>query len=318
MRRPILAVLATWVVALAACAGAAPQASPSPAVATDVAVSGAPSGLAFDFGSLWVGLGDKGIVVRIDPATATITKQVTVGDPSKLLARARNTHNAPSAVVSAFGAIWAVGADGKLARIDPATNDATVIDIGVVGEALASGEGSLWIASYDDGALVRVDPTARAVTKTITGLGGLFGVAVTAGSVWAVNKTGHEVLRIDPTSGAVTARIPAERSPDWVAVGAGSVWVTRETPRAVLRIDPSTNAVVATILGDPTWGIGTGIAFYDGAVWSGFLVRIDAATGKVTGTFNGPTEQRLLAFGGGSAWIADVTTVHRVPLALVR
>jgi virginiamycin B lyase len=205
-----------------------------------------------------------------------------------------------------------------LARIDPATNDVTTFDVGIVGYGLATGEGAIWITAYDDGALVRFDPASRTVSKTITGLGGLFGVAAGFGSVWVVNKTGHEVLRLDPTSGVVTARIPAERSPDWVTVGAGSVWVTRESPRAVLRIDPSANAVVATIPGEPSWGSGTGITFYDGAVWTGFLVRIDATTEKVSGSFAGSGEQRTVTFGAGSAWVADLVRLHQVPLALVR
>jgi len=169
-----------------------------------------------------------------------------------------------------------------------------------------------------DGALVRFDPVAHTVSGTITGLGGLFGVAVGFGSVWAVNKTGHEVLRLDPRSGVVTARVPAERSPDWVTVGAGSIWVTRETPPAVMRIDPAANTVVATIPADPTAGSGGRITFYDGAVWTGFLVRIDPSTEKVTASFAGKGEQRALALGGGSAWVADVLVVHKVPLVLIR
>lgn len=317
MRHRVLAIVITCLVAVG-CAGAAPEATAAAAVAKDLDLGGSPSGVVFDFGSVWVGLYDKGTVDRIDPVTGSVTRTITVGDPTKLLARARNTHGVPSAVTSGFGSIWAVGADGRLARIDPATNAVMTFDVGVVGEALATGEGAVWITSNDDGALVRFDPTAGAVTNTVTGLGQLFGVAVASGSVWVVSKSGHEVLRLDPTRGTVTARIPAERNPDWVTAGAGSVWVTRESPRAVLRIDPATNTVAATIPGEATWGIGTGIAFSDNAVWTGFLVRIDAATGRVTGSFAGTGDQVAVAFGGGSAWVADVLRVHQVPLALIR
>jgi len=318
MRRRIIALLGLCVVALDACTGTASQARATPAAARDIDPGGSPSGVVFDFGSVWVGLADKGTVVRIDPVSGAVTNAITVGDPAQLLARARVVHGAPNAVTSGFGSIWAVGADGRLARIDPATNDVTTFDVGVVGGALATGEGAVWITSYDDGSLVRFDPTTRAVSSTTTGLGGLFGVAIGFGSVWVVNKTGHEVLRIDPTRATVTARIPAERSPDWVTVGAGSVWVTRETPRAVLRIDPAANVVGATISGEPGWGTGTGIGFSDGAVWAGFLVRIDGASGKVSGSFAGTGEQRAVAVGGGSAWVADLLRVHQVPLALIR
>lgn len=317
MRHRVLAIVVTCLVAVG-CAGASPQVTAPAAVAKDLDLGGSPSGVVFDFGSVWVGLYDRGTVDRIDPATGTIMKTITVGDPTKLLARARDTHGVPSAVTSGFGSIWAVGADGRLARIDPATNAAMTFDVGVVGEALATGEGAVWITSHDDGAVVRFDPTAGAVTNTITGLGALFGVAVASGSVWVVSKSGHEVLRLDPTRGTVTARIAAERNPDWVTAGAGSVWVTRETPRAVLRIDPATNAVAATIPGEASWGIGTGIAFHDGAVWTGFLVRIDPSTEKVTASFAGKGEQAAVTFGGGSAWVADELRLHQVPLALIR
>jgi virginiamycin B lyase len=318
VRTRSVAVLMVCLVAAAACAAQSPSATAGPAVARDIDLGGSPTGLAFDFGSLWVGLGDKGTVARIDPVSGKTTKDVIVGDAAKFLPQARVVHGVPSAAVSGFGSIWAVGADGMLARVDPATSAVTRFAVGVVGGAIAAGEGALWITSYDDGALVRFDPASQAVSRTITDLGGLFGVAVGFGSVWVVNKTGHQVLRLDPTSGAVTARIPAERSPDWVTVGAGSVWVTRESPRAVLRIDPSTNAVVATIPGEPSWGIGTGIAFYDAAVWTGFLVRIDPATEKVSASFTSTGEVRGLTFGAGSAWASDLVRVHQIPLALVR
>jgi streptogramin lyase len=318
VRTRIVAMAVAYAVATAGCAAQPPSASAGPAAARDIDPGGSPTGLAFDFGSLWVALGDMGTVARVDPVSGTVTKDVTVGDAGKLLPQARVVLGVPSAVVSGFGSIWAVGADGMLARVDPATNAVTRFTTGVVGGAIAAGEGAIWITSYDDGALVRFDPASQAVSKTITDLGGLFGVAVGFGSVWVVNKTGHQVLRLDPTSGAVTARIPAERSPDWVTVGAGSVWVTRESPRAVLRIDPSTNAVVATIPGEASWGIGTRIAFYDGAVWTGFLVRIDPATEKVSASLTGAGEVRSLTFGAGSAWASDLIRVHQIPLALVR
>src|SRR5713101_5535909 len=178
MRTRIVAVIVGYVVATAACAAQPPLASAGPAVARDIDLGGSPTGLAFDFGSLWVGLGDKGTLARVDPLSGKIEKDVLVGDAAKLLPQSRVVHGAPSAVVSGFGSIWAVGADGMLARVDPATNEVTRFALGVVGGAIAAGDGALWITSYDDGALVRFDSASQAVSRTITGLGGLFGVAV--------------------------------------------------------------------------------------------------------------------------------------------
>lgn len=308
-------------VALVACAGPSSAPSSSPAVARDLDPGGAASQqLAFDFGSLWVAVGDKGTVARIDPITGKVAAELKVSDPSRVPPRAHVVHVAPSAVVSAFGAIWAVGADGVLARIDPATNAVATFDVAVVGGYMAASDTALWISSYDDGALVAFDPVSRTVASTVTGVGGVFGVAVGFGSVWAVSKSGHEVVRLDPKTGTVIVRIPAPRSPDYVAIGAGSVWVTRETPAAVLRIDPASNAVSATMSADASWGTGTGIAFYDGAIWAGCLVRIDPGTEKVAAAFScgAGRSQGGLAFGAASAWVWDFGRVHQVPLALVR
>ncbi len=317
-----MTVLVGSLVVLGACGGTAPSAGTGTGTAAqrDIDPGGRlGQGMAFDFGSLWIALGDKGVVARVDPATGKIANELMVSDPSRVPARAHVDHAAPNAVVSAFGSIWAIGADGVLARIDPLTNAITTFDVGIVGGYLCAGEGALWITSYDDGALVRFDPAAGVVTMTLHDLGGLHGVAVGFGSVWAVNKSGHEVLRIDPDNGMVKRRIPTARNPDFVTVGAGSVWVTRESPRAVLRIDPSSDAVTATIPADAGWGSGVGIAFYDGAIWTGFLVRIDPATEKLSASFTSRGgDQGGLVFGAGSAWVADFGELHQIPLALVR
>lgn len=225
---------------------------------------------------------------------------------------------APSAVTSGFGAIWATGADGTLARIDPTTEAVTTFAIGIAGYQLATGEGAVWVGSQQDAAIVQFDPVSGKVVNTLRNLGLLFGIATSFGSVWAVDKGSHQVLRIDPKTGAVVARIPAERNPNFITVGAGSVWVTRATPGAVLRIDPATN-VVTTIPTEASWGSGVGITFADGAIWTGWLVRIDLTTNRVSASYAGPSgdQQNAVAIGGGFAWVVGDATLHRVPLALV-
>ena len=49
---------------------------------------------------------------------------------------------------------------------------------------LAYGEGSIWVASYDDGRLVRIDPEEGQITAIIKVGGHPSGVAVGAGRVW--------------------------------------------------------------------------------------------------------------------------------------
>ena len=313
--RALVAIVAVAVTA--ACAANPPAASSSATAVKQIDVGGViGQGIVFDFGSLWVPVIDKGTVARIDAATGAV-KQIKAGDPAKIPAGVRG--GAPSAVTSGFGAIWAAGADGMLARIDPATDAVTSFTIGVAGYQIAAGEGAIWVASTENASLVQFDPVAQKIVRTVPSLGALFGVAASFGSAWAVNKGSHEVLRIDPKSGAVTAHIPAERNPNFVTVGAGSVWVTRANPAALLRIDPATNAVT-TIPAEASWGQGTGLTFADGALYTGWLVRIDPATNKVSGAYAGPagSEQSAVAIGGGWAWILGAGALTRVPLSLVQ
>jgi len=302
-----------------ACGSPQTVVSHAPPDLADINPGGIPGqGMAFDFGSLWTPLVDKGAVARVDPRTNTVAQIKNVGDPSKVSARAHVSHGTPNAVASGFGSIWAVGADQTLSRIDPRTNKVTAsTDIGVVGVAIATDETAVWIASYDDGALVRFDPTANRVTSTTRAAGGLIGLATGLGSVWAVNKSGHELVRFDAGSGDVVARIPAARNPDFVAVGAGSVWVIREQPAGILRVDPVSNAVVATIDSETSWGRGVGLTFADDSLWAGFLVRIDPASGRAIESFTGSRgdQQDSVVVGGDSAWILANGSVHRIPLS---
>jgi streptogramin lyase len=296
--------------------------SPSPADVTDINLGG-PGGqeMTFAFGSLWIAMADKGSVARLDPKTNSVKQIKNVGDPAKMSPRAHVGHGTPNAVASGFDSIWAVGADQTLSRIDPRTDKVvSSVDIGVVGIAVAIDDTAVWISSYDDGALVRFDPAAGKVSSTTRQVGGLMGLATGFGSVWAASKSGHELVRFDAKSGAVTARIPTARNPDFVAIGAGSTWVIREQPPGILRVDPTSNSVVATIPAEASWGMGVGLTFADDSLWTGFLVRIDPASGQVAKSLAGShgDSDSGVVIGGDSAWVLGLASLHRILLSRMR
>ena len=316
---PSRVALALAVALVTACAATGPSPSASP-VARDIDIGGLPQGIVFDFGSVWVGASDKGEVERLDPVNGTIVTRIKIGDPARQSSRARTFRGVPVAVASGFGSIWATGADETLARVDPKTLQISSFPIGITGSAIAVSEDAVWVASFDDGALLRFDPLTNAVGAVIRGQGALQGIAAGGGSVWAVNRSGHELLRFDARSGTLTARIPVERNPQSVAIGAGAVWVTRESPRALLRIDPATNAVSATYAAENSWGVGGDVVIGDDGLWLGNVARIDPASGKVLAhaTASAGDQQIAMALGGGSIWIVGTTKVRQVPLALVK
>ena len=76
-------------------------------------------------------------------------------------------------------------------------------------------------------------------------VGGRSGIAVGKSAVWVTSFTDGTVTRLDPDSGEVQGDpIEVGRRPRGVAVGEGSVWVANAGDGTVTRVDPAKAAVV--------------------------------------------------------------------------
>jgi YVTN family beta-propeller protein len=190
---------------------------------------------------------------------------------------------------------------------EPQVASGTVIDVCVSPIGIASAAGSIWVACYFDGTLVRIDAVTREVLEPVeVGLGAI-GVTVAAGSLWVTLHELSQVVRVDPQSGDVQATIDVGPQPEGIAGDDDGVWVTIEETGQVQRMDPATNEIVATIDG----GFGPeGIAFTDDAVWvanvrDGTVSRIDPATNTVVGTIpTGTASEGLVVDDRGNVWVA--------------
>jgi streptogramin lyase len=115
------------------------------------------------FGSVWTcspdpsGAGDE--VLRLDPRSGKVLARLPVAK------RPDQGH-----LEAAAGRLWVI-TDAGLVGIDPATNQPDPpLDLGVAGTELAVDEEMVWVSSVGDGAVVRVDPAARAVVARAAGL----------------------------------------------------------------------------------------------------------------------------------------------------
>jgi streptogramin lyase len=186
----------------------------------------------------------------------------------------------------------------------------------------------------DDQTVMRIDPTTRAVVKTI-GLGvEATDLAVGKGAVWVAAGSDHALIRIDTADNVVRTRLRVpeaigplpegyESGASGVAVGGGAVWLAHG--EEVSRIDPATNEVVATIPAGGNWS--GAIAAGEGAIWvvengrvqtrkpkSGFtngLLRIDPASNTVTAWVpvpglgepgGGESTSGIVGVGAGAVW----------------
>jgi YVTN family beta-propeller protein len=197
------------------------------------------------------------------------------------------------------------------------------VGVGIRPSAVASGDGSIWVANSDDRTLARVDPATVSVNKTIGLQATPTGVAVGAGAVWVANGPAGTVSRIDPGTNLVTRTIPVTRHSTFgsVDVGAGAVWVAYS------------NALIASI--DPAQGghvrpgvAGTGpaaIKVGGASVWvansgDNTVSRILAATMTPFTPLHVGRHPTGVAIGAGAVWVANEgeDTVTRIDLSSTR
>jgi virginiamycin B lyase len=216
-------------------------------------------GMASGFGSIWFVDCVRSTLVRIDPVSARVVRQIRLapGSPQSEGYIALDRH-----------AVWvpvAVGAAGAVYRIDPATNR-VVARIGLPSDSAgaAAGFGAIWVTSASANVVFRIDPATNAVAAKIGVHPGPRFIAAGAGGVWSLNQGDGSVSHIDPTTNRVVATIPTRvpGSGGCIAAGYGRVWVTMPgTPFS--EIAPRSNAIVGQWTGRGGDCITTGF----GSVW---------------------------------------------------
>jgi YVTN family beta-propeller protein len=154
-------------------------------------------------------------------------------------------------VAVASDAIWLRLIDGSVARVDPSNGELVTIPVGT-GEfgSLAVGEGAIWVTTFDEDKLSRIDPATNTVQAEVAMGTNPEGIAVTPGAVWVSNHRGGSVWRIDSETNAVVAKIEVgptgPSGPKDIQSAFGSLWTSVPNASVVIRLDPESNDV-ATI-----------------------------------------------------------------------
>jgi YVTN family beta-propeller protein len=152
---------------------AAPQSEPASIAERFPLPAGLRSAMTFGAGSLWIADAFKGAVHRIDPASGTIVRTITLAD-------------GPSAMAFGHDSVWVANkTEDSVLRIRPETNSIVkAISVGVDPVALAVGPDAIWVANSGEGTVSRIDPASNSVTDTIHVGHRPLGVAVGDGLVW--------------------------------------------------------------------------------------------------------------------------------------
>jgi YVTN family beta-propeller protein len=266
-------------------------------------------------GSVWVADAGDRTLVRVNPNQRRIVGRTDL-------------HRIPSQIAYGDAAVWvasAVGTDGVVQRIDPATGSVaatTLVRMGIdSGEALfapptpsalAAGAGRVWTNNLASN-VSRMDASRPSVVTTALPVGrSADGIAVGAGSLWITSGSGDRVLRLDSGTGRVVAEIPIAAAPGarvagpyGIVVAYGAVWVTDASSNAVTRIDPRRNAVTTTI---PVGVRPTRIAAGENGIWvvnagEETITRIDPRRSAVVATIAVSAQVTGVAAGLGGVWI---------------
>ncbi len=149
-----------------------------------------PYDIEYEFGAVWMVRNEGGgRVARIDPATGSVTHNVSVGsDPTNL--------------VSDGTSLWVVNStSSSLSRINPSTRTVTAtvaLPAGSLPYDVVFGDGRLWVSLRATDQVVMVDPATLTVSAPIA-VGdeprGLLYVAAT-NRVWVMNRLGNTALQL--------------------------------------------------------------------------------------------------------------------------
>lgn len=318
------------------CAGCsnATTSSAGPVLAT-VAVGARPGTPVAGLGAVWVPNTGDGTVSKIDPSTNRTVATFRVGDAmafyTKVCEPFGSVHSfmgttffvrrcdLPSSVTTDRHLLWAAENDGdSIVALDPTSGRRGVtVPIGVTPFGLAADDTSVWVTSYWDDAIVRVDTGSAKVVAMIRRQGeGPSGLAISGNTVWVANSRAGTVVRIDGQANQVTATIPLPckepcpigPTPLAIAVTPDAVWVRNEASGTLARIDPTSNQVVATIdIGafDGRAGLDA-MAVTPSSIWlTGVnLQRVDTRTTTTSGTVD--LNAYTMGSGYGSLWVTDV------------
>jgi DNA-binding SARP family transcriptional activator/ABC-type transport system substrate-binding protein/streptogramin lyase len=207
-----------------------------------------PCGLAVGEGSVWVTDCNSPTVVQVDPQHVVVVGRPLLPVPGAHLA------DATQSIVVGAGSVW-VGQGfanpSYVWRLDPLTGRVQrryVIPEGGA-EALAFGDGALWVGGGVIGRLSRIDPRTNEVSTPAQDLGSwLCCVAVGGGYLWAVVNPEGVVWKIRE-DGQVVSSIKLAATVDDLTYADGAVWASLGDAGAVVRIDPTTDATMSYRLG---------------------------------------------------------------------
>lgn len=200
------------------------------------------------FDSIWVLAKDSGTVTRLDATTGAAQATITL-DPAQFSGTLNRLAAGTDAVyVSAL----------PLIRIDPATNQITVISTNTPAAAVIADGDTVWTASYPRGPIQRIDPDGTIITLDLP-TAPWTDLAISNGLVWAVSQANgpSQLIAFNGITGELVHDVPVAvdvfgypvrlvADEDNLVIGVDTSGGSGRTG-SILIVDPTTATVTQTI-----------------------------------------------------------------------
>ena len=173
-------------------------------------------------GAVWVLNSVDETVSRIDPDSDEVVATVHLPDVAA----------PPESITSSGGALWLPATDLGLVRIDPATNQSSIIPLrGCCSGPIMADGGAIWAADSSTATLLRFQPVSRRIARIP--LSDVVDLVTDGDQVVAL---GHaQVTWIDPSTNRLAGVLPISGSYG-IAGGAGTVWVAELESKSLMRL----------------------------------------------------------------------------------
>ncbi len=121
-----------------------------------------PTAFAGGLGAVWV-VDSSGLLWRLDPRSATVLKQTSVGSVGEGI-----ESGVPTDVVIAAGALWMTDPGGnKVWELDATGTPSGSVSVGHVPVSIASVGGSVWVADQNDNTLAQIEPGSGKLARMV-------------------------------------------------------------------------------------------------------------------------------------------------------
>lgn len=181
---------------------------------------------------------------------------------------------------------------------------------------VVAGAGSVWVPSDAEGKISRINPATNEVIAAIDVIEGTFFLAFGMDALWAVSSGKQLLQKIDPETNAVVGSVELGKQPGFLAAGEGAVWVQEQGDGTVAKVDPESVEILGrTKVGETLlYGdIDTG----DGKVWlrtteDQTFVAIGADSGEILARIGRPEGSGAVRYTPDGIWTSahDVLSIN--------